>query len=470
MGRWIRSISFGFLILLVLAALVGFTYEEVGRAREAKNLPPRIGQAVDIGGRTLNLYCSGEGSPTVILETGGNSPGLEWLPLQSKMAQFTRACWYDRAGVGWSDPPSSPRTSASIVSDLHEALHRAGIVPPYVMAGGSVGGEYIHIYAAHYPADVAGLVLVDSTVPDQHEPDFMLSPMNRMSGRTRHLICMALPAITRFGILRFSASRERRPPEPDFTPEQNDTLAKLEAQPKAFKTDADQACAATDEGRIVPREGGGNPDINDAARNAGSLGDRPLVVLTAGRYWAPPGFEKEAADYHEIWVHQLQARLVRLSTSGRQVIVDAGHGMEESPDSIVTAVRQVVDEVRAGKNCRVRPRKLCALCCQVLFRGGRHGVSLGLFGNDQVLDFVVGALRNDLLLDELIFRAIRSPSDNLLRIGIADPRQSLQLIQAGTVDVELFNGRSRFCHLTRRRHGLGLCAGFSRLRKGHPID
>ena len=192
--------------------------------------------------------------------------------------------------------------------------------------------------------------MIDSAVPDMHEPDFALAPINRMSGSTRHLICMALPVMTRFGMIRFEASRERRPPPPDFTPEQARVLAKLEAQPKAFTTDAEQACAATDEGRIVPREGGGNPDINTAARNAGSLGGRPLVVLTAGRYWAPPGFEKEAAEYHEIQVHQLQASLVRLSTRGRQVIVDAEHDMAESPDSIVTAVRQVVDEVRANNN------------------------------------------------------------------------------------------------------------------------
>jgi hypothetical protein len=154
--------------------------------------------------------------------------------------------------------------------------------------------------------------------------------------------------MTRLGIIRFVASREGRPPSPDFTPEQSDTLARLEAQPKAFRTDSEQACAATDEGRIVPRTGT-NPDIDNAVRNAGSLGERPLVVLTAGRYWAPPGFEKEAAEYHEIRVHQLQASLARLSTRGRQIVVDAGHGMEESPDSIVTAVREVVDEVRSKK-------------------------------------------------------------------------------------------------------------------------
>jgi len=350
MRRWFQRISCIFLALLLLTLMAGFTYEQIGRARDASQLPPRVGQAIDIGGRTLNLYCSGQGSPTVILEPGGNSPGYSWLLQQSKMAAFTRTCWYDRAGVGWSDPPSSPRTSASIVSDLHEALHRAGILPPYVMAGGSVGGEYVHIYAAHYTSDVAGLVFIDSAVPDMHEPDYALSPLNRMSGRARHLICLALPAAARFGIIRFAASRERRPAPPDFTAEQASVLTKLEAQPKAFMADAEQGCAATDQGRIVPREGGGNPDINDAAKNAGSLGDRPLVVLTAGRYWAPDGFEKEAAEYHEIWVHQLQASLVRLSTRGRQIVVDAGHGMEESPDSIVTAVRQVVDEVRTERH------------------------------------------------------------------------------------------------------------------------
>jgi pimeloyl-ACP methyl ester carboxylesterase len=334
---------------MVLALLMGFTYEQVGRVRDASQLPPRVGQAVDVGGRTLNLYCSGQGTPTVILETGGNSPGYAWLLLQSKMAAFTRACWYDRAGVGWSDPPFSPRTSASVAGDLHVALQRAGVLPPYVMAGVSVGGEYVRIYTARYPTDVAGLVLVDSATPDMREPDFALAPANRMSGGARHLICLTLPAMTRFGIIRLMARTDRRPSPTDFTAEQGGTLAKLEAQPIAYETDIQQACAATDEGRIVPRTGGGNPDIDRAVRNAGSLGDRPLIVLTAGRYWAPPGFEKEAAEYHEVQVHQLQASLARLSTHGEQVIVDANHDMAETPDSIVTAIRQVVNEVRSKK-------------------------------------------------------------------------------------------------------------------------
>ena len=98
--RWFLRITFTFLGLVLLVALSGFTYEQIGRAKDASRMPPRIGQAIDIGGRTLNLYCSGEGSPTVILETGGNEPGYSWAPVEPRIASFTRACWYDRAGVG----------------------------------------------------------------------------------------------------------------------------------------------------------------------------------------------------------------------------------------------------------------------------------------------------------------------------------------------------------------------------------
>lgn len=342
---WLFRIAAAFLGLLFLAFFAGFIYEQIGRAQEANRLPRRIGRAIDVGGRALNLYCSGHGSPTVILETGGNSPGYGWVTQQTKIAEFTTTCWYDRAGVGWSDPPSSPRTSTSVVNDLHEMLRRAAMLPPYVLVGASVGGEYIRIYTAHYPADVAGLVLVDSTVPDQHEPDFMLAPANRVSLTTRHLLCLSLPVMKRFGILRFVAGRMGGPAPSQYNPEQREILAKLAAQPKALQTDIEQACAATDGGRVIETGGGGNPDVDNAARNAGSLGDRPLIVLTAGRYWAPRGLEKQAAEYHEIWVHQLQASLAKLSTRGRQLVVDAHHNMQETPDAVVAAVRQVIDEI-----------------------------------------------------------------------------------------------------------------------------
>ncbi len=345
MKKWTFRIVAALFVLVLVALLTGFTYEQIGRAHDRDRLPQRIGRAIDVGGRTLNLYCSGEGSPTVIFETGGNGPGYEWASIQPRVAKFTRACWYDRAGVGWSDPPPSPRTSATVVSDLHELLSRAGVPPPYVFVGASIGGEYARIYTSRYPRDVAGLVLVDSSNPDQREPAFMLSPFNLMSPGKRHLICTALPFMARFGILRLLASRMSGPLPPEGS-SAREILVKLNAQPEALRTDAEQVCAATDGGRLVPTRGTGNPELDNAARNAGSLGDRSLIVLTAGRHSAPPGLEKQAADFHEIWVHQLQASLAHLSSRGKQVIVDADHDMSEAPDAVVAAAQQVVNEVR----------------------------------------------------------------------------------------------------------------------------
>lgn len=155
--------------------------------------------------------------------------------------------------------------------------------------------------------------------------------------------------MARFGVLRLATSRVGGIRSPQFTLEQRDTLAKLAAQPKALKTDVEQVCAATEDGKVTPT-GGGNPDLDNAARNAGDLGNRPVVVLTAGKYWAPKGVEQEAAEFHEIWVHQLQAGLAHLSTRGRQVVVDAHHNIgDEAPEAVVSAAREVVNEVRQGR-------------------------------------------------------------------------------------------------------------------------
>jgi pimeloyl-ACP methyl ester carboxylesterase len=127
---------------------------------------------VDIGdGRHMNLYCIGNGSPTVIFDSGlGVGSGtLPWNHVQPYVAQFTRACAYDRAGYGFSDPGPLPRTSDAVVSDLHALLARAGIRPPYVLVAHSIAGLYEPLFADRYPAEVAGMVLVDPSAPGQEE-------------------------------------------------------------------------------------------------------------------------------------------------------------------------------------------------------------------------------------------------------------------------------------------------------------
>lgn len=348
--RLLRIAAFSIVGLVVLLIVTGMVYERLGRMRDARGISPQTGRRYLVDGHRMNLYCSGSGSPTVVFEAGGNAPGYSWLPVQPQVAQFTRACWYDRAGVGWSDPPPQVRTSANMAGDLHELLRTAGEHPPFVFVGASVGGEYSRIYAAHYPDDVAGMVLVDSSHPDQHEPAFLLGPMNRMSIRQRHFLCAAFPWMVNLGIMRVMIRRPRSFRRPGFTPQQAELLATLESQTTAFRTQSDQSCAATQGGVIVEDGGTGNPEVDDAARHAGSLGDRPLVVLTAGTFWKPadPVEAKQAADFHDVWVHQLQASLAALSTRGKQIVVaQADHGIaDEAPEVVVAAVRSVVQDAR----------------------------------------------------------------------------------------------------------------------------
>ncbi len=122
---------------------------------------------VDVGGYRLYLQCIGAGSPTVVLEAGLGSPSEVWGLVQPGVARFTRVCAYDRAGVGGSDAGPRPRTSGTIVAALHTLLRRAGVGGPYVLVGHSIGGFHARLYAHRYPREVAGMVLVDASHPDQ---------------------------------------------------------------------------------------------------------------------------------------------------------------------------------------------------------------------------------------------------------------------------------------------------------------
>lgn len=127
--------------------------------------PP--GRLVDIGGYRLHIYCLGEGSPTVVLDSGIGGFSLEWVDIQRALARHTRVCVYDRAGYGWSDRSPYPRTTRIIVQELHRLLSAAHEVPPYVLAGHSFGGYNIRYFAGEFPREVAGLVLIDASHPRQ---------------------------------------------------------------------------------------------------------------------------------------------------------------------------------------------------------------------------------------------------------------------------------------------------------------
>src|SRR3954469_6364446 len=159
-GRWLLYPVIAFLAL----AAVGGAYATVGAAADARAYPIP-GQLIDVGGHRLHLNCTGSGSPTVVLQPGAGefSSNMGWIT--PAVARATRVCVYDRAGRGWSEPADTPQDGTQIATDLHTLLQRGKVPGPYVLAGHSFGGLYVLAFAARYPDEVAGMVLIDSTAP-----------------------------------------------------------------------------------------------------------------------------------------------------------------------------------------------------------------------------------------------------------------------------------------------------------------
>jgi pimeloyl-ACP methyl ester carboxylesterase len=234
-------------------------------------------------------------------------------------------------------------------------LSRTPVKGPYVPVGHSIGGEYVRIFTARFPSEVAGLVLVDSTHPDQREPAMMLSPANRLPIPARRLLCFAMPVAERFGVIRFFMRNSPVDVPPEFCSEEAAASKAVRGRRvKGVEAEATQGCAATKEGVIRPERDSGNPEVDQAAANAGMLGDRPLIVLTAGKYWIPDDLRaaQQIAAFHQTWIHQLQSDLARLSSNGKQpIVLSSGHGIpQEDPEAVVKAVQDVVFQVRQVPN------------------------------------------------------------------------------------------------------------------------
>jgi pimeloyl-ACP methyl ester carboxylesterase len=190
----------GLLALLVIVMIVGAIYQSAASASDLKKYPPP-GQLYDVGEHRLHLNCIGKGSPTVILEAGGGSPGRVWHLVQEKVAEFTRVCSYDRPGFGWSDPASGPLSSEQMADILHQLLETANVPGPYVMVGHSAGGVLIREFTQKYPSEVIGMVLVDSS----HESQNLRFPPEYLdSAKQKVMMYKACQALTPFGIMRMA--------------------------------------------------------------------------------------------------------------------------------------------------------------------------------------------------------------------------------------------------------------------------
>ena len=326
--RLVRVGARGVAILAALVLLAAAIYEHVGAWRDRRVLN-QIGRSVDIGGRTLNIHCAGAGSPTVVFVSARTAPGYVWTPTQRGVSAFTRACWYDRADLGWSDPGPDPAWGDAAARDLHRLVQNAGLRPPLVLVGHSFGGYVIRLYHHAYPGEASGMVFVDAAHEDagtiQGMPHRDRPPIPRSVIRGLSIV------LGRLGMMRFLAS-DPGPPPKYWTAAEWDILARLRRQRNVLLADA----------KVGPGRAS-----DDLVRSAGGLEDMPLIVLTQGNLSSP---SSASPGVLRGWV-DLQRRLAERSRRGRHVLVpDSGHGMPvEAPQAIVTAVREIVQTVRAGR-------------------------------------------------------------------------------------------------------------------------
>lgn len=188
--------------LLLLGVMLGTVYQFVGTRRDRRIHPPP-GRMIDLGTHRLHLNDSGSEGPTIVLESGLMSTVLSWTELQRELSKSFRVVSYDRAGLGWSEPGPMPRTADRIVDELHLALEKAGIAPPYVLVGHSFGGLTMQLFAARYPKEVTGMVLIDAVVPAEWDPPSEQDARNSRIGAT---VCRRAAVLAKIGVIRLVAS------------------------------------------------------------------------------------------------------------------------------------------------------------------------------------------------------------------------------------------------------------------------
>jgi pimeloyl-ACP methyl ester carboxylesterase len=251
--------------------------------------PSSISGLIDVGAYRLYYRCMGAGAPAVILEAGWGDVGETWHLVQPEVAKYTQVCAYDRVGLGRSDPGPEPPTYLHAVNDLHALLENASIGPPYILVGHSLGGMYMLLYTDRYADEVVGLVLVDSSHPES-----------------------------------FGRSAAVLPPE---TPNESESLRFYREWFTGYRRD---------------------PTLRSELLEPGSLGDLPLVVLTAMNKQRPEDLPAGLNEqFNQIWL-ELQQELALLSTNSVHVVSEVSEHFiqHDEPELVIEAILNLLLEVR----------------------------------------------------------------------------------------------------------------------------
>lgn len=333
-GRWVRGFLIGTPLLIVALLIVGAAYEQIAEALIVHRRHYR-GNLYDVGGRKMYLDCVGEGQATVVFDSGLGGYSGDWSEVQADARKFARACSFDRAGFGLSDPGPLPRDSRSETADLHALLTKAGEHGPFVLVGHSLGGWNSQLYALEFPEEVAGLVLVDSGHPETWER-LPPSPWNQ------HVVqrVTRMRILAPFGIARLLGACL----DDNDAPIANCAgyLDTVRAEFASVVTSAHQVRDAY--GMSLHPGPGSRPPF----------GAKPLIILTRDPAWG----DYDPENLKAAW-QVLQKELAQLSSNSRQEIAKgSGHYIHlTQPKLVTTAIRDVVSAATSGEKLSASARK-----------------------------------------------------------------------------------------------------------------
>jgi pimeloyl-ACP methyl ester carboxylesterase len=304
-------------IIVICIACGSYLYQTVATFIDQRRYPPP-GKLVEIDGSRMHILSSGTGSPTVILEAGLGAMSSGWGWVQPEIENFTRVVSYDRAGLGWSDADPFHPSAQRIAWRLHKLLRSAGITGPFVLVGHSMGGLLVRMFASQYPDEVAGMVLLDASHPDQRER----YPAIRQHMHTGFQLLKKTRIPTRFGYMRLTRLFH----------------SQAEGLPERQRSEAEAFLSSHHHFSAALKESQAWNTLCAEVRSARGLGTKPLAVVSAGTDVLPGAAE-------------LQAELAALSTNSTHRVIDGathvtlvthrGHAM-----SVVEAIRDVVEQVR----------------------------------------------------------------------------------------------------------------------------
>ncbi len=303
-------------LIIAIISILHFSQSEA-KQQYFSDISSPPGMYIWNGNLKNHFFCQGDGSPTVILQSGLGGYSLDWILVQPRLAKITRVCSYDRAGYGWSGAGTLPRSAPRIAQELNQLLRLSGEQPPFILAGHSFGGLINQFFAAKYTDDVAGLLLIDSASSNQF--DFM---------EKQNSLHTLSPTGSNFVLYNtFSV--------PDALPVEYQTLARILA--KRRKT----VRALYSELRHFRYSAQSLDQLP-----AKPVGNMPVIVVSRGVGNNKPVDDTKSYKREAIW-QQLQKELANNNNAPLLISSTNNHYIQLSdPDLIIDALKLILENIK----------------------------------------------------------------------------------------------------------------------------